>query len=129
MVRTKNVTILLSTHYIEEARQASVCGFMRNGKLLAQDTPQNIIDHLGTSTLEEAFQVLCKADKPFEELQSANIDLLPEQKVMESANNNNQKVPKSDKTNLLSTRRMKALLIKNVIQMIRTPMLVVQCIN
>jgi ABC-type multidrug transport system ATPase subunit len=35
----KKTTILITTHYIEEAKQASAVGLMRNGKLLAEDCP------------------------------------------------------------------------------------------
>jgi ABC-type multidrug transport system ATPase subunit len=35
----RKTTILITTHYIEEAKQASAVGLMRNGKLLAEDCP------------------------------------------------------------------------------------------
>lgn len=49
-----NVTILLSTHYIDEARQSTHVGIMRNGVLMAEDSPQNILRSCGTINLEEA---------------------------------------------------------------------------
>jgi ABC-type multidrug transport system ATPase subunit len=42
----KKTTILITTHYIEEARQASAVGLMRNGRLLAEDAPDKLVTHL-----------------------------------------------------------------------------------
>jgi ABC-type multidrug transport system ATPase subunit len=58
-VETTSMTIIITTHYIEEARKADYVGIMRDGKLLAEDAPQKIMNHLQVSTLEEAFLQLC----------------------------------------------------------------------
>ncbi|KAJ8034677.1 ABC transporter G family member 20 [Holothuria leucospilota] len=55
-------TIILTTHYIEEARQADMVGLMRNGKLLSESSPQALMDLHQTPTLEEVFLKLCMAD-------------------------------------------------------------------
>lgn len=51
-------TIIITTHYIEEARQAHTIGMMRGGILLAEDSPDALIARCNTSTLEEAFLTL-----------------------------------------------------------------------
>ena len=56
-------TILITTHYIEEARQANIVSFMRNGKLLAEDSPSNLLDICRLETLEQVFLKLCKKDE------------------------------------------------------------------
>ncbi len=38
-----NTTIIITTHYIEEAQQAHMVGLMRNGRLLAEAPPQDLI--------------------------------------------------------------------------------------
>ncbi|MDD3249562.1 MAG: ATP-binding cassette domain-containing protein [Smithellaceae bacterium] len=46
--RKENTTVVLTTHYMEEAQQ--VCdrvGIIDHGKIIALDTPQNMIDSLG----------------------------------------------------------------------------------
>lgn len=58
LTTTKNVTVLLSTHYIEEARQSTQIGLMRNGVQIAEDSPQNILAQCETQSLEEAFLLL-----------------------------------------------------------------------
>ena len=53
-------TIIVTTHYIEEASKADRVGLMRNGVLLAEDTPASVMDSQGVNSLEEAFLALCK---------------------------------------------------------------------
>lgn len=59
VTRTSKLAIIITTHYIDEARQADCCGLMRNGILLAEETPLNIITQLEVANLEEAFLRLC----------------------------------------------------------------------
>ena len=40
LVGERGKTIVITTHYIEEAKQANVVGLLRNGRLLAEDPPQ-----------------------------------------------------------------------------------------
>ena len=58
-------TIVITTHYIEEAKQANVVGLLRNGRLLAEDPPQvsNFLlilcqEHLKLSILDETFSII-----------------------------------------------------------------------
>lgn len=55
-------TIIVTTHYIDEASKADRVGLMRNGILLAEDTPQAVMDSQGATSLEEAFLALCRRD-------------------------------------------------------------------
>ncbi|XP_065888001.1 ABC transporter G family member 20-like isoform X2 [Dysidea avara] len=52
---TGNTTIIITTHYIEEARQANMVGLMRAGKLLAQSPPERLITTYGVTSLEDVF--------------------------------------------------------------------------
>lgn len=54
----RNATVLFTTHYIEEARQSTHIGLMRDGELLAQDSPQNVLRAIGTTCLEKAFLIM-----------------------------------------------------------------------
>lgn len=60
-LRDSGVTILLTTHYMDEARHCDRIGFMRNGRLIAEDTPKKILRASNTNLLEDAFLVLSKA--------------------------------------------------------------------
>jgi ABC-type multidrug transport system ATPase subunit len=59
ITRTSKLAVIITTHYIDEAKQADRCGLMRNGILLAEDTPLNIISRHEVDNLEEAFLKLC----------------------------------------------------------------------
>ncbi len=56
---SQGTTIIITTHYIEEARQADVCGFIRNGRMLEQGAPDAMIRKYGQTTLEDTFLLLC----------------------------------------------------------------------
>jgi ABC-type multidrug transport system ATPase subunit len=59
VTRTSKLAIIITTHYIDEAKQADCVGLMRNGILLAEDTPHSIISRHEVENLEEAFLKLC----------------------------------------------------------------------
>ncbi|ODM94571.1 ABC transporter G family member 23, partial [Orchesella cincta] len=60
---TQNKTIVITTHYIEEAKCASMVGIMRNGRLLVEDTPVNLLRTFECELLEEVTLKLCRADE------------------------------------------------------------------
>ncbi|XP_074652584.1 ABC transporter G family member 20-like isoform X2 [Tubulanus polymorphus] len=61
--QTSRTTIVITTHYIEEARQANKVGLMRNGRLLAESSPDELIRLYDMETLEDCFLYLCQYDQ------------------------------------------------------------------
>jgi len=57
-LRERGKTILITTHYMDEATRCHRVGFMREGRLIAEDTPEVLLERAGKATLEEAFLVL-----------------------------------------------------------------------
>ena len=57
--KNENKTVLVTTHFIEEARQADTIGFMRSGRLLAEGKPVELMQIHGTISLEDVFINLC----------------------------------------------------------------------
>ena len=55
----KGTTILITTHYINEAERSNRVGLMRNGVLLAEDDPGKLIQEHECSNLEDVFLKLC----------------------------------------------------------------------
>jgi ABC-2 type transport system ATP-binding protein len=49
------ITILVSSHVMDEAERCQRLGLIRDGKLLAEGTPDEVRATAGTNNLEEAF--------------------------------------------------------------------------
>jgi ABC-2 type transport system ATP-binding protein len=54
-LNSEGVTIIVSTHHLDEASRCGRLGFMRNGVLLVQDSPQEVLRRSGQDEMEEAF--------------------------------------------------------------------------
>ncbi|XP_057369451.1 ABC transporter G family member 23-like [Daphnia carinata] len=55
-------TVIVTTHYIEEARNAHTVGMMRSGRLLVEDSPENLLRKFQLSSLEDVFVQFCMRD-------------------------------------------------------------------
>lgn len=53
-------TVIITTHYIEEAKQSQMIGLMRKGTLLSEATPTELLTSCNCSYLEEAFLKICQ---------------------------------------------------------------------
>jgi ABC-2 type transport system ATP-binding protein len=54
----QDVTLLVTTHLVEEALRCHIVGFLNAGRLLTQGTPDQILAETGTTNLDDAFIVL-----------------------------------------------------------------------
>ncbi|MFW3146909.1 MAG: ABC transporter ATP-binding protein [Thermoplasmatota archaeon] len=61
-LKKKGTTIIMSTHYLDEAMNCDFIGMMRMGRLIARGSPGEIMDRTGTNSLEEAFLRLAGGD-------------------------------------------------------------------
>ena len=61
-IASNGTTIVITTHYIDEAGKANRVGLMRDGILLAEDTPQSVMESQSAISLEEAFLALCRRE-------------------------------------------------------------------
>ncbi|XP_058803004.1 ABC transporter G family member 23 isoform X2 [Phymastichus coffea] len=55
-----NKTVIITTHYIEEARQAHTIGLMRSGRLLAEESPRALLQMYNCPSLEDVFLKLSR---------------------------------------------------------------------
>ncbi len=64
LARQDQVTIFISTHFMNEAERCDRISLMHAGKVLASDTPQALVEQHGSNSLEEAFIAWLKEAQP-----------------------------------------------------------------
>lgn len=135
VTRTSKLAIIITTHYIDEARQADCVGMMRNGILLAEDSPLTIINRYGVENLEEAFLQLClkkgvSEDAAEENLTAAvsnnnneaeEIEMRAKAESITNHGGGDKNEKKKKKSQPLRWQLTRALLIKNCLQLKRQP--------
>jgi len=63
LARETALTVIITTHYIEEARQANTVGLMRFGRILVEACPQKLMRRYNRNNLEDVFLKLCMMDE------------------------------------------------------------------
>ncbi|XP_070505528.1 ABC transporter G family member 20-like [Chironomus tepperi] len=141
VTRTSNLTIIITTHYIEEAKQADRIGLMRNGVLLAEDSPLNVMNSLNVDNLEEAFLRLCLRKGVSDEVEEntegiiigANkinnngLEMQPKNTINcnnlkhDKLDNHRKKDDEEDSNMRFRWQIIYALIVKNVLQIKRQP--------
>ncbi|KAH8388142.1 ABC transporter G family member 20 [Drosophila serrata] len=137
--RNSKLAVIITTHYIEEAKQANCIGLMRNGVLLAEDTPTNIMIKFGTQSIEDAFLILSQRQGNEDELaqimdrnknQALPTAILPPEVIDTHELTTPEKPPipfeeppnENRKKVFFTTKgRVKALMTKNFVQLFRQP--------
>ncbi|KAH8324830.1 hypothetical protein KR074_007052 [Drosophila pseudoananassae] len=137
--RNSKLAVIITTHYIEEAKQANCIGLMRNGVLLAEDTPTNIMIKFGTQSIEDAFLILSQRQGNEDDLvqimdHNKNQTLAPAvlpPEVIDTAEPNTpekppipyEEAPNENRKKIFFTTkgRIKALMTKNFVQLFRQP--------
>nr|XP_027201405.1 ABC transporter G family member 20-like isoform X1 [Dermatophagoides pteronyssinus] len=62
LCRTEGTSVLITTHYIDEAKESDIVSFLRDGRLLAEGSPNSLMKKIQCQTLEEVFFRLCIAE-------------------------------------------------------------------
>ena len=61
-LKRKEITIVLTTHYMDEAQHCDRIGLLRLGRLIAEGAPGEITRQTNTTNLEDAFLALSRQD-------------------------------------------------------------------
>ncbi len=61
-LKARGKTVVLTTHYMDEAVRCNIVGMMRAGKLIAQGTPKELMAKAGASDLESAFMFFSRRE-------------------------------------------------------------------
>ncbi len=110
LVSSGQTTVIITTHNLEEANQSTMIGLMRNGKLLEEDTPENLFKTHCTTRLEEIVLKLCLLDTKMRNEQN-NVTHAPttqkmENVILSSTNNiNNNDNGNNDEPSYVSTKK------------------------
>jgi ABC-type multidrug transport system ATPase subunit/ABC-type polysaccharide/polyol phosphate export permease len=63
LCESQRTAVLLTTQYIEETRRAHRVAFMRNGRIIVEQSPEILLSATRATTLEDAFLHICLAEK------------------------------------------------------------------
>ena len=122
LTKEEEVTVVITTHYIEEAKQADKIGLLRCGQMLAESSPNKLLQRFQTDSLEEAYLNLSQIQEQNQTQSIARFSSNEMSNVITVATLHNIYTPKS-KLELRSNwkKRCQALLMKNALQFIRHP--------
>ncbi len=59
-LKSRGKTVVMTTHYMDEAVRCDIVGMMRLGKLIGEGTPQELMATTSTSDLESAFITMAR---------------------------------------------------------------------
>jgi ABC-2 type transport system ATP-binding protein len=62
-IKSQGRTIVITTHYMDEAGRCDRIGFMYNGHLIAEGRPEELLSMTGAANLEEAFMKFSEGNK------------------------------------------------------------------
>lgn len=79
--KSNNLTVLVTTHCLNEAEKADRCGFLYNGVLVVEDSPIKIKKQLNVSLLDKAFMEICT-----KKLNHSKVDYFDRSKIIENEN-------------------------------------------
>jgi ABC-type multidrug transport system ATPase subunit len=119
--RKTKLSIIITTHYFEEAKQADCCGFMRNGVLLAEDSPLEIMKTQKCERLDEAFLKLSIEQEESYKNNLRRLSYVSDiyRPLSDIDIKKNDKKPDVSKRKCFNRKTMKSLLWRNYIQATR----------
>lgn len=120
LARRDNVTIFISTHFMNEAQRCDRISFMHAGRVLASDTPQALRERCGVKTVEEAFISYLEEAEPREGLAGSG---KPAGDLIKSGNGNrDQTYPmESNRGKLVNTDRIFSCSKRESLELYRDP--------
>jgi ribosome-dependent ATPase len=113
--RNRNVTIFVSTHFMNEAERCDRISLMDSGRVLATDTPKGLIAARNAETLEDAFiGYLEEAAAKRGDLGTAEVPAQPNRKPA-------RPVARRSDAAAFSFRRLLACTIRETLELLRDP--------
>ncbi|MCY7295503.1 ribosome-associated ATPase/putative transporter RbbA [Alteromonas sp. a30] len=113
LARDENVTIFISTHFMNEAERCDRISLMHAGKVLVSDAPDAIIQRKQSESLEDAF--ICHLEEALEENKTE-----PDAPELNSTNMLTSDITER-KVSKISLRRMFSYTRRETLELIRDP--------
>ncbi|HVX35204.1 MAG TPA: ribosome-associated ATPase/putative transporter RbbA [Hyphomicrobium sp.] len=112
--RKNNVTIFVSTHFMNEAARCDRVALMHAGRVLAVDTPAKLVEARGSASLEDAFVNYLKdaSASTSRDDSGGEFELPPPRSAREAS-----RLPRAH----FSSRRMYAYSIRESLELLRDP--------
>lgn len=114
--RRQDVTIFVSTHFMNEAARCDRISLMNNGRVLATDTPEALIRSRGVSSLEDAFISFLEEANGIHPDSPGVASAIDAPAAIENANASKNGTPSA-----FSLRRMFAYTIREMLELLRDP--------
>lgn len=114
--RRQDVTIFVSTHFMNEAARCDRISLMNNGRVLATDTPEALIRSRGVSSLEDAFISFLEGASDIHSDVAAVVSAIDAPAAIEHPNASTSETPSA-----FSLRRMFAYTIRETLELLRDP--------
>jgi ribosome-dependent ATPase len=111
--RNHGVTIFVSTHFMNEAERCDRISLMDSGRVLATDTPANLVKARGVATLEDAFISYLE--------QATGSPAAQTTEIVASTNLAVATQPPPPRQRLFSVQRVLAYTIRETIELLRDP--------
>ncbi len=116
--RNRGVTIFVSTHFMNEAERCDRISLMDSGRVLATDTPANLVKACGAANLDDAFvsylqQASGETPSPSSVRSFAGLSV--------ASSGQTQAAPQITKAALFSARRLYAYAEREALELIRDP--------
>jgi ribosome-dependent ATPase len=109
--RGQDVTIFVSTHFMNEAARCDRIALMNNGRVLATDSPEALIRARGVATLEQAFISFLEQSNGPQATES----------TIDPPSTDERDVGDGNPQRLFSPRRMFAYTIRESLELLRDP--------
>ncbi|XP_011138866.1 ABC transporter G family member 23 isoform X1 [Harpegnathos saltator] len=130
ITQEENITVVITTHYIEETKNADKIGLMRSGQLLAESAPDQLLERFQCSSLEEVFLTLsrlqednlavasgCTAQKS--KMEDSESEMPCQERNRRMIKDETSKYKANPKQRVSRWKRFRALMVKNSLQFFR----------
>ncbi|MCA6110325.1 ribosome-associated ATPase/putative transporter RbbA [Bradyrhizobium cenepequi] len=116
--RQDNVTIFVSTHFMNEAERCDRISLMHAGKVLVSDTPQRLAQQRGGGSLEEAFVAYLQDAIDATEVKPSNV---VRASALDAAEASGHGATNSPRTHSFDLRRVSAYTQRESLELRRDP--------